>query len=55
MTLQDADIIVWMVDGSVMPEEEDEIIADKLKELREPPPVLLALNKGRPDHRKTCP
>jgi GTPase len=45
MTLQDADIIVWMVDGSVMPEEEDEIIANKLKELRIRPPVLLALNK----------
>jgi GTPase len=45
MTLQDADIIVWMVDGSVMPVEEDEIIAGKLKGLREPPPVLLVLNK----------
>jgi GTPase len=45
MTLQDADIIVWMVDGSVMPEEEDEIIANKLKELPKRPPVLLALNK----------
>jgi len=45
MTLSDADVIVWMVDGSVMPVEEDEIIAGKIKELKDPPPVLLALNK----------
>jgi GTPase len=45
MTLQDADVIIWMVDGSVMPVEEDEIIAGKLKELHDAPPVILALNK----------
>jgi GTPase len=45
MTLQDADIIIWMVDGSTMPTDEDEIIAGKIKGLREMPPVLLALNK----------
>jgi GTPase len=45
MTLQDADVIIWMVDGSVMPVEEDEIIAGKLKELHHAPPVILALNK----------
>jgi GTPase len=45
MTLSDADVIIWMVDGSVMPTEEDEIIAGKIKDLREAPPVLVALNK----------
>jgi GTPase len=45
MTLGDADVIIWIVDGSGMPVEEDEIIAGKLKDLKEPPPVLLALNK----------
>jgi GTPase len=45
MTLGDADVIIWMVDGSGMPVEEDEIIAAKLKDLKGPPPVLLALNK----------
>jgi GTP-binding protein Era len=45
MTLQDADVIIWMVDGSAMPVEEDEIIAGKLKELHNAPPVILALNK----------
>ncbi|HSV85691.1 MAG TPA: GTPase Era, partial [Levilinea sp.] len=45
MTLTDADVIVWMVDGSVMPVEEDEIIAGKIKDLKVAPPALLALNK----------
>jgi GTPase len=45
MTLSDADVVIWMVDGSVMPTEEDEIIAGKIKELRAAPPVLVALNK----------
>ncbi len=44
-TLADADVIVWLVEGSVMPTEEDEIIAGRLKALAKRPPVLLALNK----------
>ncbi|MEN4042668.1 MAG: GTPase Era [Anaerolineaceae bacterium] len=45
IALADADVIVWLVDGSGMPTEEDEIIAGKIKDLKEPPPVLLVLNK----------
>lgn len=44
-TLQDADVIAWMVEGNTMPTEEDEIIAGRLKALKERPPVLLILNK----------
>ncbi len=44
-TLEDADVIVWLVEGSAMPTEEDEIIAERLKALKRRPPVLLALNK----------
>ncbi len=43
--LEEADVIVWLVEGNIMPTEEDEIIAEKLKALRKPRPVLLALNK----------
>lgn len=45
IALADADVIVWLVDGSGMPTEEDEVIAGKIKDLKEPPPVLLVLNK----------
>lgn len=50
--LHDADLVVWMVDGSVMPTEEDEIVSQRLAGLcRLKPvlpksiPVVLALNK----------
>ncbi len=43
--LEEADVIVWLVEGNIMPTEEDEIIAAKLEALKKRPPVLLALNK----------
>jgi GTP-binding protein Era len=45
-TLEDADVIVWMVDVSVEPTEEDKIVATKLNSLKNPPPVMLTLNKA---------
>lgn len=44
-TLEDADVLLWLVDASVAPTEEDEIVASRLKELKTKAPVLLALNK----------
>ncbi|MEA4908428.1 MAG: GTPase Era [Chloroflexi bacterium] len=52
-TLEDADVLVWMVDVSEAPNEEDQLIATRLAAVKRLPPVLLALNKldalaGRP-------
>ncbi len=44
-TLPDADVIVWMVDVTQPPNEEDQILAERIKELNPAPPVILAINK----------
>jgi GTPase len=44
--LDDADVIVWMVEANVMPTEEDILIGQRLAEKRKLPPTLLALNKA---------
>jgi GTP-binding protein Era len=46
-TLKDADVILWLVDASHAPNEEDEIVAARLKasQISAPVPVLLVLNK----------
>ncbi len=44
-TLEDADIILWLVDAATLPTNEDQIVAGRLKELKKATPVLLALNK----------
>ena len=45
-TLVDADIIVWLVDASQPPQEEDQLIAARLEKIgKNLPPVLLVLNK----------
>jgi len=44
-TLDDADVILWLVDASVKPEPEDEIVASRLASLRTLPVVVMALNK----------
>jgi len=44
-TLKDADIILWLVDTSALPNEEDQIVASRLAEAPRETPVLLALNK----------
>jgi GTP-binding protein Era len=44
-SLQEADAILWLVDVSVPPQEEDELITEKLASLEDIPPVLQVLNK----------
>ncbi len=44
-TLNDADVIVFLVDASVPPDEEDRLAAGKLAALRTSPPQILAINK----------
>jgi GTP-binding protein Era len=50
-TLKDADILLWLVDASVAPTNEDEIVAGRLKDAgrltgdQGKGPILLALNK----------
>lgn len=44
-TLLDADLILWVVDASEAPHEEDFLIANRLTAIRADLPVILALNK----------
>jgi GTP-binding protein Era len=45
-TLEDADVIVWLVDASQPPQEEDRLIAARMEQVgRNLPSVLLVLNK----------
>lgn len=43
--LEDADLALLILDGSVPPNQEDQIFGEALRELKEKPPVLLVLNK----------
>ncbi|HEY59783.1 MAG TPA: GTPase Era [Anaerolineae bacterium] len=43
--LMEADVILWIVDVSRSPHEEDHLIASQLIEINPLPPVVLALNK----------
>ena len=44
-TLEDADIILWLVDAALPPTDEDRIVAERLGEIKNKAPILLALNK----------
>ncbi len=44
-TLEDADSILWLVDASVRPTDEDAIVAGRLGEIKSKPHILLAMNK----------
>jgi GTP-binding protein Era len=43
--LPDADVILWLVDGSVPPQAEDQLVAQVIGSTRPRPPVILAVNK----------
>lgn len=43
--IQDADILLWLVDGTDHPTDEDRLIAGRLSAVRNLPPTLLCLNK----------
>lgn len=45
LTLQDADLILWLVAGDEPPTGEDRLVAEKLAALQPSPPVFLVLNK----------
>ncbi len=45
MALEDSDVILFLVDSSVEPHDEDRLIADTLVELKLQVPIILALNK----------
>ncbi|MBM3137339.1 MAG: GTPase Era [Chloroflexi bacterium] len=44
-SLQEADVVVWLVDASVEPHEEDALITEKFASIEVIPPVLQLLNK----------
>lgn len=46
LTLQDADLILWLVAVDEDPSEEDRLVAEKLAALSSAPPVFLLLNKA---------
>ena len=45
LSLMDADVILWLLDASELPTEEDHLIAKRLGNLRRCPPTLLGVNK----------
>lgn len=45
-SLADADILLWMVDASTSPDQEDRLTAQHLKNNKKTPPVFLILNKS---------
>jgi GTP-binding protein Era len=44
--LLDGDLILWIVDASFMPTQEDRLIAERINRLQPRPPVFLVLNKS---------
>lgn len=44
-SIPDADVILWLVDGRRVPHHEDQMVADAIKRMKQPPPVIMALNK----------
>ena len=46
MALPDADVVLWLVDGSVAPTDEDRQVAGVLEKLPRGVPLLLGLNKS---------
>jgi GTP-binding protein Era len=45
-TLQDSDVILWVMDGSTMPGPADQLIAERLANLQDNKPIVLAINKN---------
>jgi GTPase len=44
-SLQESDIILWLVDASQEPQEDDRLTANQLRALKRPPPIALVVNK----------
>lgn len=45
-TLDECDLVLWIVDASQPPDSEDRMLAEKLRLLKRPLPKLIALNKA---------
>jgi len=45
MALEDADLLLWIVDSTYLPTQEDRLIADRIQQIRSKPPVYLVMNK----------
>ncbi len=45
MALMDADILIWIVDSTFLPTQEDRLIAERIQKQKVSPIVILALNK----------
>lgn len=45
MALKDADVLIWIVDATFLPTQEDKLIAERIALLTSRPTILLALNK----------
>ena len=45
MAIMDADLLLWIVDGSYLPTKEDRLIADRILEIKAKPPIFLVMNK----------
>jgi len=44
--LTDVDLIIFVVDGSTPPHEEDRLIVQEIQNIKKPPPIILAFNKS---------
>ena len=44
--LRDSDVIIWLVEAHKSPGEDDQRIAQRLRSIKQLPPVILALNKA---------
>ena len=53
LILDDVDVLVWVVDITAAPDKEDNLLAEKMKNTKDLPPVILALNKIDEVNEKT--
>jgi len=56
-TIPDADLILWLVDGTRPPHKEDRLVAEAIAATRARPPLILAMNKVdllEPDQIDDC-
>ncbi|MHB8135997.1 MAG: GTPase Era [Anaerolineaceae bacterium] len=45
MALEDADLLLWIVDSTYLPTQEDRLIAERIQKIRSKPAVFLVMNK----------
>ncbi len=45
-SIRDADLVLWLIDASMTPTNEDQLIAEKIRAIKKRPPVLICLSKA---------